>query len=385
MDQTRLARQVKIVSTIGPASNTTEVLRGMLEAGLDIARFNLNYGTLEEHARLISEIRSLSAELSLTTGILLDMPGAKRSSGDTRSLFGNHLEFAVSQDADFIALSFLSSAKQVEEVKKMLEEMKSDIPVIVKIERAPALAESGAMLEAASGMMVARGDLALDISIEKVPVAQKRLIKEANRQGKPVITATQMLESMVRAPSPTRAEATDVANAVLDGSDAVMLSEETSIGQNPVKAVEMMAKIIMEAQTVFPYENLLQETWKSSLPEINDATARAACLIARQISAKAIVAFTAGGTTARRVSRYRPHQPILAVTPSETTRRRLSILWGVLPVRKLDPTNIDEVFELAKEASLEMGVTVKGDLIVITAGLPLAVAGSTNLVKVHRA
>ena len=384
MQQLRLHRHVKIVSTIGPASNTSEVLRNMLEAGLDIARFNMNYGTLEEHSKLISEIRSLSAEMGLTTGILLDLPGSKRFSGDTGALFGKHLEFAVSQEADFIALSFLSSSRQIVEVKKMLEEMKSSIPIIVKIERAPALVESDSMLAASHGMMVARGDLALDINIEKVPMAQKRLVSEANRKGKPVITATQMLESMVRNPGPTRAEATDVANAVLDGSDALMLSEETAIGKYPVEAIVMMSKIIMEAQAAFPFGDVLKDSRHDTLPEINDATAKASCLIAHQIDAKAIVVFTSGGTTAQRVSKYRPHQPIIALTPFETTRRRLSLLWGVVPVTKVDAADIDQIFEHAEEAALESGAAVKGDLIVITAGLPLSVSGSTNLVKVHK-
>jgi pyruvate kinase len=261
--------------------------------------------------------------------------------------------------------------------------MNADIPVIVKMEQARALEESGAILDVCEGMLVARGDLAVEISIEKVPLAQKQLIKEANRRGKPVITATEMLESMVYSATPTRAEATDVANAVLDGSDAVMLSEETAAGSYPVEAIEMMAKIALEAEAALPYEEILRERWQDVLPEVNDATARAACQMARQVQARAIIAFTAGGTTALRISKYRPQQLILALTPSESIMRRLSLVWGVLPVRKPEPANLEEVFELAREAALEVGVAGKGDLIVITAGLPLTVPGSTNLVKVH--
>jgi pyruvate kinase len=230
---------------------------------------------------------------------------------------------------------------------------------------------------------VARGDLALDISIEKVPMAQKRLIKEANRQGKPVITATQMLESMVRSDTPTRAEAADVANAVLDGSDALMLSEETAIGSYPVEATETMVKIALEAEAMFPYEEMLRSRWQDVLPEVNDAAARAACQMAHQVQARAIIAFTTAGTTALRVSKYRPYHPILAVTPSASVVNRLSLAWGVLPLKEPEPANLEEVFELASKSALETKLAKRGDLIVIIAGIPLAVSGSTNLVKIH--
>jgi pyruvate kinase len=355
----------------------------MLLAGLDIARLNLAYSTLKEHSQVISIVRSISQKLKLPTGILLDLPGLKRLKGDIKTVFRQHLDFATSQNADFIALSFISSAKQVAEVKNLLQEMKIDIPLIIKIERAQALEESTSILELCDGLMVARGDLALDISIEKVPLAQKQLIKEANRQGKPVITATQMLESMVRSKTPTRAEATDVNNAVLDGSDALMLSEETSIGSYVIEATETMAKIILQAETALPYEQMLLQRWQDILPEVNDATARAACQMAHQVHAKAIVAFTTGGTTALRLSKYRPRQPILALTPSEHVMRRLSLLWGVLAIRKPPLKNLEEVFAIASESAQEAGVARKGELIVITAGLPLTIPGSTNLVKVH--
>lgn len=383
MNQVKARRHVKIVCTLGPASDSTEVVERMLKGGMDLARFNLSYGTLEKHSRLISKVRLLSERLKLPTGILLDLPGMKRRVGDMKAVFGEHLNFAHSQNADFVALSFISSAQQVKEVKALLKKMNADIPAIVKIEQAQALKESGAILEVCEGIMVARGDLALEISIEKVPLAQKQLIKEANQRGKPVITATQMLESMVQSTTPTRAEAADVANAVLDGSDALMLSEETATGSYPIEATETMAKIALEAETMLPYEEILRERSQDVLPEVNDATARAACYIAHQVQARAIIAFTAGGTTALRVSKYRPHQLILAVTPSETVVRRLSLAWGVFPVRKPEPANLDEVFELAREVALESGVARMGDLMVITAGLPLTVPGSTNLVKVH--
>jgi len=383
MAKTATRHHVKIVCTLGPASSSTEVIGKMLKAGMDVARFNLAHGTLQEHSQLISEVRSLSRQLKLPVGILLDLPGLKLGRGDIKAVFSQHLDFALKEKSDFVALSFISSVRQVQEVKQLLSNMKADIPVIVKIEEARALEESGAIIEAGEGIMVARGDLALDISIEKVPMAQKRLIKEANRQGKPVITATQMLESMVRSATPTRAEAADVANAVLDSSDALMLSEETAIGSYPVEATETMVKIALEAEAMFPYEDILHSRWQDVLPEINDAAARAACQMAHQVQARAIIAFTTAGTTALRVSKYRPYHPILAVTPSASVASRLSLAWGVLPLEEPEPANLEEVFELASKAALETNLAKRGDLIVIIAGIPLAVSGSTNLVKIH--
>jgi len=382
MAKTATKRHVKIVCTLGPASSSPEVIERMLKGGMDVARFNLAYGTLQEHSQLISEVRSLSQKLKLPVGILLDLPGLKLGHGDIKAVFGQHLDFAFTENADFVALSFISSVRQVQEVKQLLRKMKTDIPVIVKIEEERALEESEAIIEAGEGVMVARGDLALDISIEKVPMAQKRLINEANRQGKPVITATQMLESMVRSATPTRAEAADVANAVLDGSDALMLSEETAIGSYPVEATETMVKIALEAETMFPYEEMLRSRWQDVLPEVN-AAARAACQMAHQVEARAIVAFTTAGTTALRVSKYRPYHPILAVTPSASVVSRLSLAWGVLPLKEPEPANLEEVFKLASKSALETKLAKRGDLIVIIAGIPLAVSGSTNLVKIH--
>ncbi|MFC1983804.1 pyruvate kinase [Chloroflexota bacterium] len=383
MNQDKMKRHVRIVCTLGPASSSPEVIERMLKGGMDIVRLNLAYGTLEEHGRLISEVRLLSQKLERPTGILLDLPGPKRRNGDIKAVFGDHLKFANSRGVDFIALSFISSAQQVKEVKALLKEMNTDIPVIVKIEQAQALEQSSLIIEVSDGIMVARGDLALEISIEKVPLAQKQLIREANRRGKPVITATQMLESMVRSTTPTRAEATDVANAILDGSDALMLSEETAIGSYPVEAVEMMARIALEAETAFPYVQMLHERWQEFPPEVNDATARAACQIAHQVNAKAIITFTTGGTTALRLSKYRPKHPILALTPSEIVVRRLSLVWGVMPIRKPELVELEEIFELAREVAQETNIAKKGDLVVITAGLPLRVPGSTNLVRVQ--
>jgi pyruvate kinase len=384
MINSRINRHVKIVSTLGPASHAPDVIESMLNSGVDVVRLNLNYGTPEDHAGLIASVRSLSQKLALPTAILLDLPGLKKYPGTTiKEAFTPHLQFAASQKVDFIALSFISSAQQVAEVRGIMRDIDCAAPVIVKIENARALDDSEAILNIANGIMVARGDLAIQISIEKVPLAQKRLIKAANQRGKPVITATEMLESMVTADSPTRAEATDVANAVLDGTDALMLSEESAMGKHPPLAVEMMAKIAVEAETGYPHEEKLRFATETSLPELNDAAARAACQIASQIGAKAIVAFTSSGATALRVSKYRPSQPILAITPTEVESRRLSLVWGVCPQVRERPNTLEKVFDQAAEVAESTGIAQKGDRIVLTAGFPALVPGSTNLVKVH--
>jgi len=384
MNTDRLKRHVKIVCTLGPASNTTEIIEKMLLSGMDIARLNLSYGTFEEHRQTVAMVRAAARKLNLPTAVLLDCPGRKRRTGDTKAVFGDHLRFAEDNQIDYVALSFITSTQQVEEVKSLTKEMNINIPIVAKIEKGEALAVSGSIIDISDGVMVARGDLGLQISIEKVPLAQKKIIREANQRGKPVITATEMLESMVKSPTPTRAEATDVANAVLDGTDAVMLSEETSIGQYPVEAIQMMSKIIFEAETVLPHDKVFYEPQGNFVSEVDDATARAACQIASQIDAKALIALTAGGTTALRVAKHRPGQPILAVTLSETVMRQLNLVWGVYPLQKTSPANLEEWLEVARQTALETGLATAGDVIVVTAGLPLGVPGSTNIVKVHR-
>jgi pyruvate kinase len=384
MNTDRLKRHVKIVCTLGPASNNPEIIEKMLQSGMDVARLNLSYGTLEEHRQTVAIVRAAARKLNLPTAVLMDCPGRKRRTGDTKAVFGDHLRFAEDNQIDYIALSFITSTQQVEEVKSLAREMSVSIPIVTKIEKGEALAVSSSIIDISDGVMVARGDLGLQISIEKVPLAQKKIIREANQRGRPVITATEMLESMVKSPTPTRAEATDVANAVLDGTDAVMLSEETSVGQYPVEAIQMMSKIIYEAETVLPHDKVFYEPQGELLSEVDDATARGACQIASQIDAKAIIALTAGGTTALRVAKHRPGQPILAVTLSETVMRRLNLVWGTYPLIKTSPTNLEKWLEVARQTAMETGLAKIGDVIVLTAGLPLGVPGSTNLVKVHR-
>jgi pyruvate kinase len=232
--------------------------------------------------------------------------------------------------------------------------------------------------------MVARGDLGIEISLRKVPVVQKEIIRKCNQAGKPVIVATQMLESMVGARRPTRAEVSDVANAILDGADAVMLSGETTMGRYPVQTVKVMAKIIAETEKVLPYERALLEKSEQVAAETDDAISYAACHISQRLGATCIVAYTSSGYTALRVSKYRPKVPIIAITPNANVARRLVLSWGIEPHLATEPTSVDMMFQEAAELACQNGIAKRGELVVITAGIPMGTSGSTNVVKVHR-
>ncbi len=232
--------------------------------------------------------------------------------------------------------------------------------------------------------MVARGDLGVDIPLEKVPLVQKEIIKKCNQAGKPVITATQMLESMINAPWPTRAEVTDVANAIFDGTDAVMLSAETSIGKYPTQAVRMMAKIAREAEERLPYEQILSERASWLEETTGELISYSACHTAQSLKAQALVAFTQSGSTAGRVSRCRPRMPIVAITPDDAVARRLVLRWGVYPFRIAGASSVEELFATGTKLSTELGLAKSGDLIVITGGIPVGVTGSTNVLKVSK-
>jgi pyruvate kinase len=265
-----------------------------------------------------------------------------------------------------------------------LHENDADIPIIAKIERGVAVDKFDSILVASDGIMVARGDLGVDIPLERVPLVQKEIIKKCNRAGKSVITATQMLESMVNAPRPTRAEVTDVANAIFDGTDAVMLSAETSIGKYPVQAVRMMAKIAREAEYKLPYEQILSERARWLEQKTDELISYSAYYTAQSLGAVALVAFTQSGSTAGRVSKYRPRMPVLAITIDAMVVGRLILRWGVYPFQIAGASSVDELFSTAARLSKELGMAKTGDLIVITGGIPVGVAGSTNLLKVEK-
>lgn len=310
-------------------------------------------------------------------GVNLDVPAV--TDQDIKDLL-----FGLEHGVDYVAVSFVRQPEDILRARSVLQEKGADVPIIAKIEKREAWRNLDRILAVCDGVMVARGDLGLEIPIQKVPLAQKEIIKKCNRAGKPVITATQMLDSMVESPVPTRAEVTDVANAIFDGTDALMLSNETAIGRYPLKAVRMMAQIALETEAALPYQERLSDRGGDLEPQPDDAISYAACHTAHQLGAVAIVAFTTSGSTARRVSKYRPAVPILAKVADARVKRRALLYWGVYPYEGPAPATVDELFEQAVALSLETGVARRGDLIVITAGTPLATPGTTNLLKVER-
>ena len=292
--------------------------------------------------------------------------------------------FAIRQRTDYLALSFVSNAKDITSVRAILHDNDADIPIIAKIERGVAVDKFDSILATSEGIMVARGDLGVDIPLEKVPLVQKEIIKKCNQAGKPVITATQMMESMMNVPRPTRAEVTDVANAIFDGTDAIMLSAETSIGKYPIQAVKMMAKIAQEAEDRLPYERILSERGRLLEQKTDELISYNACHTAQSLGAVALVAFTQSGSTAGRVSKCRPRMPILAITPDAVVAKRLVLRWGVYPFQIAKASSVDELFTTAAKLSKELGLAKPGDLVVITGGIPIGVTGSTNLLKVEK-
>lgn len=292
------------------------------------------------------------------------------------------LAFAAHHSADFVALSTVTSGDEVGKARGILDDMGCSAHVISKIERAEAVEKFDDILAASDAIMVARGDMGVEVPLAKVPVIQKDLIAKSNAAGKPVITATQMLESMVTSQVPTRAEVTDVANAVFDGSDAVMLSGETSIGDHPVEAVKVMAEVAKEAEEALPYDAIIREKSRQLVSQTDDAISYDACRTASQLNAKLIIAFTESGSTAGRVSKYRPRPPILALTPSPEVQRRLTLRWGVTPVIAERLFNVDDFFTMGEEAAIGSRLAVAGSVVVLVAGLPIGVSGGTNLLRV---
>lgn len=292
------------------------------------------------------------------------------------------LEFAAEQNADFVAISNVTAADDIIAARNILAENGLEACIIAKIERSEALEHLDSILEVSDSLMVARGDMGVEVRLARVPVIQKQLIARCNEAGKPAITATQMLESMVLAPVPTRAEVADVANAVFDGTDAVMLSGETSVGKFPVEAVRMMAEVAVEAEAALPYERMIVEKRDQLQSQTDDAISYDACQTAQQLGAALIVAFTESGSSAGRVSKYRPMPPVLALTPSRRVQRRLTLFWGVTPVTIPKVHTVDEFFEVGERMAAMKGGASPGSVVVLVAGLPIGVRGSTNLLRV---
>jgi pyruvate kinase len=291
------------------------------------------------------------------------------------------LLFGVAHGVDYVALSFVRTAGDLREARGALAEQGAAIPLIAKIEKHEALRHIDEILAEADGIMVARGDLGVETPLEHVPLLQKMLIEKANRAGKPVITATQMLLSMVENPRPTRAEVGDVANAILDGTDAVMLSEETAAGRYPAEAVATMKRIAEDTESAFPFEQWMRRFEDRSLQTLPEAVAGAACELAEHIGAAVIVAWTESGATARLVAKHRPRRPILALSTAASTARRLALVWGVIPLVADEGRDTDAMMEKAPALAVAQGLIRPGENVVITAGVPRGVSGSTNLIK----
>jgi pyruvate kinase len=310
-------------------------------------------------------------------GVAVKLPGI--TDKDAKDIL-----FGVEQGVDFIAASFVRRASDVLEIRQLLEENQAThIQIIPKIENQEGVDNIDEILEISDGLMVARGDLGVEIPAEEVPLVQKQLIKKCNAQGKPVITATQMLDSMQRNPRPTRAEASDVANAIFDGTDAIMLSGETAAGTYPVEAVQTMHNIASRAEQALDHKEILSARSKDNEHNLTDAIGQSVAHTALNLDVNAIITPTESGHTARMISKYRPKAPIVAVTSNESTKRRLSLVWGVYPEMGRVARTTDEMLDVAVEESVNSGLVKSGDLVVITAGVPVGEAGTTNLMKIH--
>ena len=291
--------------------------------------------------------------------------------------------FGIQNEIDFIAVSFVRTADDVNVIRRILEDNGGQhIEIISKIESQQGVDNIDEILQISDGIMVARGDLGVEVQTDEIPIIQKMLIKKCNIAGKPVITATQMLDSMMRNPRPTRAEVTDVANAIYDGTDAIMLSGETAAGKYPVEAVKIMATIAKRTEETLNYDNLLEKNSRNN-ETVTDAISHATCTTAVNLNASAIITSTSSGHTARMVSKCRPKCPIIATTNDEKVMRRLALTWGVYPVKAEVAGNTDEVIENSIETSKNAGYINNGELVVITAGVPVGISGTTNLIKVH--
>jgi len=292
--------------------------------------------------------------------------------------------FAAENDYDFIAASFTRSAQDILDMRKVLAENGNDsIQIIAKIENRQGIDNIDEIIRVSDGIMVARGDMGVEIPFEEVPVLQKLLIRKCYEQGKTAITATQMLDSMMKNPRPTRAEATDVANAIYDNTSAIMLSGETAAGQYPIEAVKTMARIALTTEAAIDYEKRLRDSGSVSNPDVTNAISHAGCTTAMDLGASAIVTVTKSGFTAKMLSKFRPKAPIIACTTSKKTRRQLNLFWGITPVMICEEETTDDLFDRAVECAQNAGLVNRGELVVITAGVPLGVSGTTNLIKVH--
>ncbi|MDQ1912190.1 pyruvate kinase [Paenibacillus sp. GD4] len=364
------------VSYDGLTKDVREGSRILIDDGLIELRVESVEGT-EIHCRILN-----GGKIKARKGV--NLPGVKTSLPGVTERDVMHIRFGVEQQIDIIAMSFVRKAEDVLEVRRMLEELGAGhVQIISKIENEEGVDELDRILEASDGLMVARGDLGVEIPVEDVPLVQKQMIHKSNLAGKPVITATHMLDSMQSNPRPTRAEASDVANAVLDGTDVLMLSGETAAGKYPVESVQTMASIAEKAESMLPYEELLRTKSAVQKTNVTEVVSQAAVGASLGLQAKAIITPTESGFSARMVSKYRPSAPIIAVTPDERVVRRLSLVWGVTPVLGERVKSTDEMIQAALVKGRGTGLVSEGDLVVISAGVPVGESGSTNLIKIE--
>jgi pyruvate kinase len=466
-------RKTKIICTIGPSSNSKDMIEKLREKGMDIARLNFSHGTHEDHLKVIKAIKEINENLDVPIGIMLDTKGPEIRVGKfqepvilkdedkvvitteeiewcnkdiiqvsyknlpsiiskgsliyiadgtvelrveivgeteiecTVSIGGEvgtrknvnvpgaivdlpaiseqdieDIEFGIKNGIDFIAQSFVKIPDDIIEVRKILANYNAEhIHIISKIESFQALEHIDDIIDESDGIMIARGDLGVQIPIENIPSVQKMIIHKCNLKGKPVITATQMLESMTKNPRPTRAEATDVANAILDGSDAIMLSGETASGKHPLRAIDIMDKIARRTEKTLKSVKIFDDD-KDYKPTISDSISKAVCHTSSDLQASAIITCTSTGHTAKQISRHRPLTPIIAVTPNEKEFRKLVLVWGVRPVLISYPKNTDALIEESLSIVESKGLVKEFDLVVITAGIPFNIAGNINLIKI---
>lgn len=343
--------------------------------GLEVTK--IDKSNSEIHTKILNSGTLKNKKGVNVPGVSVNLPGITEK--DAQDII-----FGIEQGVDFIAASFVRRASDVLEIRQLLEEHNASyINIIPKIENQEGVDNIEEILEISDGLMVARGDLGVEIPAEEVPLVQKKLIKKCNAQGKPVITATQMLDSMQRNPRPTRAEASDVANAIFDGTDAIMLSGETAAGSYPVEAVQTMHNIASRAESALDHKEILSNRSKDNEHNITDAIGESVAHTALNLDVNAIITPTESGHTARMISKYRPKAPIVAVTSNDHVSRRLSLTWGVYPQIGQKASTTDDMLDIAVEESLNSGIVASGDLVVITAGVPVGEAGTTNLMKIH--
>ena len=343
---------------------------------LDDGKVEMKVEKVDKETKTLNCVVTVGGILSNNKGV--NFPDVQLSIRALTPKDKRDLEFGIKEGVDWIALSFVRNPSDMEEIKELIMQYGQNIPVVAKIEKFEAIDQMDAILPLCDGVMVARGDLGVEMPAEEVPLLQKALIKKANSLGIPIITATQMLDSMASSPRPTRAEVSDVANAILDGTDAVMLSNETAVGDYPIEAVSTMATIAKRIERDYP-----QRALESHLPStIPNAISAAVSSIARQLNAAAILPLTKSGSTAHNVSKFRPPTPILAITSEIEVARRLQLVWGIIPILIPGQVNTTKTFNLAIEIAEQMNILKHGDIVVETAGTLSGVSGSTDLIKV---